>query len=264
MPNRTIRDGILDSERMARLSWGAEVFYRRLMSVADDYGRYHANLVLLKAKMYPLQQAQATDEQIEGWISECAQAVEGEEPLISVYLSSGKRYLQINNFGQAVRSKSKFPAPPVAILQASASNCEHLLASASRAYSDTNTQSSSTHSSKEGGAGGNKSSIGPVLVRPSLVGQDRFDDFWFPYCEQTGKPVTEEDRQFALSEWAKLAMPDKLLAVRFIPAYVLEANPSHPRFFKSPAAYLKAKSWTAIAIKPQRSEPKGIPLEEIA
>ena len=43
MPNRILRDTILRSERVARLSPTAELFYRRLMSVADDYGRYYAN-----------------------------------------------------------------------------------------------------------------------------------------------------------------------------------------------------------------------------
>ena len=54
MPNRILREGILDSDRVNKLSWGAEVFYRRLMSVVDDFGRFDARIDLLKSKLYPL------------------------------------------------------------------------------------------------------------------------------------------------------------------------------------------------------------------
>ena len=55
MPTRLIRDAILTSGRVASLSWEAEVFYRRLMSVADDYGLYDARTPILRSALYPLQ-----------------------------------------------------------------------------------------------------------------------------------------------------------------------------------------------------------------
>ena len=39
MPNRMIREELLTCEKVNELSFGAEIFYRRLMSVADDFGR---------------------------------------------------------------------------------------------------------------------------------------------------------------------------------------------------------------------------------
>jgi hypothetical protein len=54
MPNRVLREGILTSERVNALDWPAEVFYRRLMSVVDDFGRYWAKPELLRAGLYPL------------------------------------------------------------------------------------------------------------------------------------------------------------------------------------------------------------------
>ena len=54
MPNRVIREGILTSERIEMLGWAEEVFYRRLMSVVDDFGRYYARPALLRAACYPL------------------------------------------------------------------------------------------------------------------------------------------------------------------------------------------------------------------
>ena len=106
MPSRILRDGILSSERIAKLGWPEEVFYRRLMSVVDDYGRYYATPMLLRAACYPLQLNKVSDPDIEKWITVCVTAA-----LVRVYLASdGKRYLELLDFKQRVRaSVSKFP-----------------------------------------------------------------------------------------------------------------------------------------------------------
>lgn len=107
MPNRLIRDGILSSEAVCSLSWAEEVFYRRLMSVADDHGRFHAAPKLLRAACYPQQIDKVSDADIGKWITACVTA-----GLVSVYpAQDGKRYIQILKFGQQVRAKSKFPEP---------------------------------------------------------------------------------------------------------------------------------------------------------
>lgn len=107
MPTRILRDGILTSERVAKLGWGDEVFYRRLMSVADDHGRFYALPALLRAACYPLHLDKVSDADIGKWLTACVNAA-----LVSVYpASDGKRYLQIHDFGQRVQSKSKFPDP---------------------------------------------------------------------------------------------------------------------------------------------------------
>lgn len=122
MPNRILRDGILSSEAVAKLSWAEEVFYRRLHSVADDHGRFHALPKLVRAACYPLLIDKVSDSDIGKWIAACATA-----GLVRVYpASDGKRYLQIVKFGQQVRAKSKFPDP----LPTPDSNCEQVLANA--------------------------------------------------------------------------------------------------------------------------------------
>ena len=119
MPVRLIRDGILSSEPVCSLGWAQEVFYRRLMSVVDDYGRYHANSKLLRAACYPLQIDKVTDADIGKWLTECVTA-----GLVSVYRASDRKsYLQIEKFGQQVRSKSKYPAPDDYIQQEPDNNC---------------------------------------------------------------------------------------------------------------------------------------------
>lgn len=112
MPNRILREGILKSTRVDALSSNAEIFYRRLMSVVDDYGRYEALPKLLRAAVYPLKYDEITDSAIESWLSECAQHIGEEESLITVYEVRGHRYLQVNNFHQRTRAKtSRFPDP---------------------------------------------------------------------------------------------------------------------------------------------------------
>lgn len=108
MPVRLIREGILTSERIAKLNWAEEVFYRRLMSVVDDFGRYYATPMLLRAACYPLHLNKVSDPDIEKWLTACVEAA-----LVRVYpAQDGKRYLELLDFRQQVRAKeSKFPQP---------------------------------------------------------------------------------------------------------------------------------------------------------
>lgn len=107
MPNRVLRDGILSSERIAALGWAEEVFYRRLHSVVDDYGRFHAHHSLLRAACYPLQLEKVSDSDIGKWLLATEKA-----GLVRVYpAKDGKRYLEVEDFGQRIQGKSKFPEP---------------------------------------------------------------------------------------------------------------------------------------------------------
>ncbi|HKB60060.1 MAG TPA: hypothetical protein VKC56_08470 [Gallionellaceae bacterium] len=108
MPNRILREGILTSERVNSLGFEAEVFYRRLMSVADDYGRFHAHPALLRAALFPLKLDAVRDEAMARLLEEVETA-----GLVRTYVVEGKRYLQLLDFRQRVRANaSKFPAPP--------------------------------------------------------------------------------------------------------------------------------------------------------
>lgn len=106
MPSRILRDGILSSESVNSLNWAEEVFYRRLHSVVDDFGRYYASPKLLRAACYPLHIDKVSDSDIGKWLTACVTAA-----LVRVYPApDGKRYLEVLNFRQQVRAKvSKFP-----------------------------------------------------------------------------------------------------------------------------------------------------------
>jgi len=107
MPNRILRADILTSEPVCSLDWAAEVFYRRLLSVVDDYGRHEAGIQLLRSKCYPLQTDDVRVADITRWMAACQKA-----GLIALYEVAGKRYLEVAKFGQQRRTESKFPPPP--------------------------------------------------------------------------------------------------------------------------------------------------------
>lgn len=122
VPQRMLRDGIIDSRRVNRLSEPAEILYRRLMSVVDDYGRFECDLDVIRARCFPLQLDRWPISKIDACLEEISpvdyrespgETVDHcEPPLITVYSVGRKKYIQINNFGQRVQSKPKYPEPP--------------------------------------------------------------------------------------------------------------------------------------------------------
>jgi len=112
MPNRVIREGIIDSARIEALvrdvGWPGEVFYRRLLSIVDDFGRFDARVAMLKSRCYPTVPEMVREADLQRWIAACVKA-----GLVRLYEVEGRNYLEIVDFRQFTRAKrSKFPAPP--------------------------------------------------------------------------------------------------------------------------------------------------------
>jgi len=108
MPDRVVRQGILTSDQVNELSWAAEVFYRRLFSRADDYGRYDARPSILRADLYALKLDRVSEPDVVKWMGERSEA-----GLVRVYTVNEKQYVEILKFDQRLRAmKSKFPPPP--------------------------------------------------------------------------------------------------------------------------------------------------------
>lgn len=110
-----------------KLSWPGEVFYRRLMSILDDYGRCDARTPILRSELYPLRLDKVAESDIVKWISECEKA-----GLIRIYTVDSKPYIELFNFGQTVRiKKARFPAPLT---------CKQMQSDASNGVSETETE----------------------------------------------------------------------------------------------------------------------------
>lgn len=133
LPNRIIREGINDSLRINALPLLAELFYRKLQLLVDDYGRYEAEPILLRAKLYGLRSEVTVAD-----VSEHLLALSsGDQPLVILYDVLGKKFLEIQQFGQRTRTE-KYPSPALA------DNCEHLRARASNTRTPPNTNTRST------------------------------------------------------------------------------------------------------------------------
>lgn len=150
MPNRILRDGILSSERVNELDWPAEVFYRRLLSIVDDYGRLEYSEKLLRAKLYPLRVDAVREADISRWIAACVKA--GLIVLYEGVIPPWKRYLVYLNLKHKTRTPSKCPDPPPECLQLHAIDCKgNQLHVYTHSYSESDTYSdteSNTHKAR--------------------------------------------------------------------------------------------------------------------
>lgn len=151
MPTRMLREGILDSEAVNRLSLEAEVFYRRLMSLADDYGRADGRLEILRGRLFALQFDRWTIDKVAAAVDECCQSLLADgSPLVLRYEVGGKSYLQIENFGQRTRTQSRFPDPPNPA-EISADNCAQTSATRGQLSADARNPPSNDRETAENG-----------------------------------------------------------------------------------------------------------------
>ena len=214
MPNRIIREGWLESERINELDASAERFFLRLCLRADDFGRFHANPLLLKSSLFPLRDdTRSTD--IPRWIAACEKA-----GLLRCYEVEGKKFVEIAKFGQRTRAQvSKFPTPPSCDSHLSdirPSNGSHLSDTGPSGDGHARTES---ESESEAEAESISSRLKPdgsdqLIVEPSASEPkppkppkvtapdcERFVDWFLGLLESTGGPVpklSEDER----AKWA--------------------------------------------------------------
>lgn len=110
MPNRYVREAAIKSKSVNMLSWQAEVFWRRLLNLVDDFGRYHADPELLRIDVFPRQLDKVRVADIERLIDECEKAV-----LLFRYSSASKPYLVMNQWERGRAQYSDYPEPPANI-----------------------------------------------------------------------------------------------------------------------------------------------------
>lgn len=144
MPERMIKPEILTDDAVDQLSAEAEVFYRRLFSVVDDYGRFDGRLPVLRAALFPLKLATVVDAHIEEWLGECIQA-----GLLRAYAVEGKPFIAFTDFNQRLRNKrSKWPEPPPVD-----GECQHLTSiDVKRQQATTNAPETETKTETKAGA----------------------------------------------------------------------------------------------------------------
>lgn len=106
MPNRIIRDALLDSERYNALPLDARLAFIEILLRADDYGLIHLSHIWLKRRI-PIFEGRSP-----GFIDGILLAL-ADQDLIRVYEVEKTRYAFIPQFGNRPQSlRSKFPHPP--------------------------------------------------------------------------------------------------------------------------------------------------------
>ena len=231
MPNRIIREGILTSPRMAKLGWAEEVFYRRLHSVVDDFGRYYADLGLLRAGCYPRQLTKVSDSDIGKWLRACVDAA-----LVRVYpAQDGESYLEVLDFGQQVRAKkSKFPDA----LSTCAADAKQVPADARLGVSVFVSES--------------------VLSSPpgAEPPTDLFDEFWKAYPNKVGKDAARK-----AFEKRKPARPllDAMLAAIAIQRTTKQWTDNGGQYIPHPSTWLNEGRWQDEGVQVAGSA--GAPLD---
>lgn len=109
MPDRVLRQGILTSDVVNGLSHGAELFYRRLLSVVDDFGRFDGRVSVIRAALYPLQLDKVSTDDVSEWLKEVVAS-----QLVMLYYVDDKQYIIYGKWKQRLRAKkSKWPDPLV-------------------------------------------------------------------------------------------------------------------------------------------------------
>lgn len=110
MPNRELREGIVSSEAVNRVSEHAELLFHRMLVTADNFGLIELGAVYLKAKALPARNWTLDD--ISSRLKELTDPTVGK-PLVRKYEVNGKWYGAIDKWKQRVwAGKAKFPMPP--------------------------------------------------------------------------------------------------------------------------------------------------------
>lgn len=139
MPNRYVRADAIKSKIVDRLSAEAEVFWRRLLNVVDDFGRYEGDPALLLAACYPLRVGRMTLDEVNGLIQECISC-----GVFALYTVDDEAFIQIAKWEKGRAKESKYPPPDEATrerLQTYVYTREHLHADENKSPdSDTDSE----------------------------------------------------------------------------------------------------------------------------
>jgi hypothetical protein len=110
MPNRIIRESARTSPTLDALSDGAERFFWRLVTLADDYGRFEADPRVLLAGCFPLRVGRLAVPQVQEWLQElvtggAVRRYDADGRCFGVFVHADKYFTR--------RAKhSKYPPPP--------------------------------------------------------------------------------------------------------------------------------------------------------
>jgi hypothetical protein len=217
MPKRFIKDSCRTSKTLDRLSAEAERMFWRLVTVADDYGRFEAEIPLLASSCFPLRNGKMKIDHVAKWFSElCVDHVR-------LYSYKDKLFGYFVNWeesqGKARADKSRFPDPN----HADARTCTQMHADSLVSESDLRIRDSISE----------VRSLAPASSRG-------FIEFWIQYPKKRSKGDAEK-------AWNALK-PDEQLQDRIHDALERAKTSADWRkdggqYIPYPATWLRAKGW---------------------
>ena len=103
---RSIRVGVIDSDRVNSIDEPSQNLFFRLMMIADDYGHYDGRTAMIRSGCYPTVDIRL--DEINRRLKACA-----EVNLIEFYIADDKPYVEILRFGQRLQQmRPKYPMRP--------------------------------------------------------------------------------------------------------------------------------------------------------
>ena len=215
MPNRIIWEKCRTSPTLANISADAERLFWRLMTTADDFGRFEGETDVIRAACFPKQLDQYSHKKVDQFLAELVQ-----EGAVALYTANGRRYGHFLQWGEYQRTraeKSKYPEPT----------------------SDNACQQVTSADDKCGRI--------RIRIRSSNRytnnGASHFDKFWSVYPKKQAK-------QKALRAWLKLKPDDALLGVILasLDAAMTSENwlKDKGQWIPNPATWLNDKRWEDV------------------
>lgn len=206
MPNRGLKESILTSDSLDRLSAEAERLFYRLLVVVDDYGWTYGDLRLLLAACFPLRASVFTCEQMRAWATELL-----DQKIIELYEYQGREYVhftewQKHNTPRAAKSKYLIQSNLQSAnrLTTFASSCTQLHADAP--VLETRDKRLETR---------DKPPLSPPKVTAHAVTSALFTDFWVAYPNKVAKAQAQKT-------FMKLSPEHQQAAVNGIGAWLAE------------------------------------------
>lgn len=208
MPNRYVREAAIESERVNALSWQAEVFWRRLVTRVDDFGRFTALVPLLRASIFPLQLDKVKDADVAKLLAECDKV-----GVLATYQVDGKPYLALAKWENGRAMKSRYPCPPEDV-------CKRLqtfvFSSEQRKGKTSDSDSDNDHDNDSDNDHGGASAPSPWLLDLGVDLQDplRTEEClavakeWLAHRMEIRKPYKLTGLRNAVASWAKDFTPD--------------------------------------------------------
>lgn len=239
MPNRFIKESSRSSKNLDKLSDFEERLFWRLITTADDYGRFHACPALVRAACFPYRSSSITliEKALLGLQAQC---------LIKLYQVDDRKFGVFVTWekhqGKPRSSKSKYPAPLDMFLQADASKCLQM-----QTVPDNHALPPDTDTDTD---------TDLILNSSSLNSSDsEFEQFWEAYPRKVGKKAAQKAFRNAQNRPRIDDLLKSIAEARASPQWRKEGG----QFIPHPATWLNQGRWDDKPVEVNGiSDPSGM------